>query len=245
MWTAVLALARLPGLFWSSEAQGIATNLNNAYDALLHPHGQPDNKNEARDVVRIEAAIWDLITAGIVYPRHGRPSGNAWEVRPLLIDLLVVTPLGQRYLAEKMLHPASPDFISNALVGLSDLPPEVRAALEDAQLCFQHRLLRASVVQLGLAFEAMASEIWGVVVRKNQSAKPREAKAILDEITKAVAERKDEAASRAVSVAEEIRGARNKAAHNWKHDFTQVDEVERLLILGGRNVGAFWRLHSP
>ena len=224
------------------EQRATAIGLNGVYAVFLQHRGSaPRGENES--VRRIETILWEFISRGLFYPRLAALKDGANEAKhaPHGIQYLVPTALGERFLRERRLHPSMPDFVGRSVRGLTNLPPEVTSALEDAQQCFHERLLRASVVALGLAFEAMASEIFDVIVR---GTKPMMAKDILGRIEDAVRRTGDETGLQAVRVAEQIRSERNEAAHQWSLDFSDAGRVETLLILGGRNVAPFWALHG-
>jgi len=219
-----------------------ADGFNGLYAAFVQHRGHAP-LGENRDVRRVEVVLWEFISRGLFYPRFGalKDHGLALKDKPHGIAYLIPTPLGERFLRERRLHPSMPDFVPRAVAGIGDLPPEVKTALEDAQQCFHNRLLRASVVMLGLAFEAMASEIFDVVVGGTKPPLPR---GILDKIAEAVRRSRNEEGSRVVLVAEQIRVERNEAAHQWALDFSDYARVEGLLILGGRNVAPFWALRG-
>lgn len=224
------------------ERRATALGFNGVYAVFLQHRGSaPRGENE--DIRRVETILWELISRGLFYPRLGPLKYGVHEAKhaPHGIQYLVATALGERFLLERRLHPPMPDFVPRSTSGLASLPTEVTSALEDAQQCFHERLLRASVVMLGLAFEAMASAILDVIVR---GTKPMMAKDILAKIEEAVRRTGGEAGLQAVRVAEQIRMERNEAAHRWSLDFSDLGRVETLLILGGRNVAPFWTLHE-
>ncbi|NJK30962.1 MAG: hypothetical protein HC927_00360 [Deltaproteobacteria bacterium] len=236
---ALSKLTNRPGVFWGpADVGGIHNNLMGWYNKCIFPHGSNLTHREQRDNKRIEAIFWEFITRGLLYPRlASAPSPGD----PHIIEALYLTPLGERYFnCDTDAHPSDSSFTAKIISSTPTLPPDVRTALEEAHACYQYRLLRSAVIMLGLAYEIMAGEVYAILVQSEK--RPRDAKETLDKIESALRTSKDQAGIHAALVADEIRAARNLAAHTWASDFSDVGQVESLLILGARNVSKFWGL---
>jgi hypothetical protein len=179
------------------------------------PSGEPEPTGEALDLY---LAIKRVEREGIVTILPKLQSG-ATEITPMF---LVITAHGRRALAHEQLSPALPDFASRlraTIPGLSDLALE---RFEDAGACLGAGLVRPCAVMLGVAYEDVVKQLCDELANKialpenklKEHKKRVDALDALFEQEKSAVPQKQQASLRQTFIlAEELRRARNTAAH--------------------------------
>lgn len=192
-----------------------------------------------------EFMVW-VERAGIAHPLGARV--NDFPIHFML------TRAGARLLAGPADHPLLPGFAHRLASRCPGLPPDVLSLLADAQACLDQGLMRPSVVLMGVAYEVAIEHIVETLVQRG--ALP--AAAQNDRAAARINRLRGEllvllpgninldarnASAQALDFADALRSRRNDASHTQPtYGFEDREEVEELLVSGGRHLPNLWRL---
>lgn len=179
----------------------------------------PSTNVEAGAALDVYEAIRRVEREGIVTILPKLSSGGFVEMTP---KSLAITPHGRRALAHEQLSPANPSFTQRLRKRVADLDASAVARFEDAAMCLAVPLVRPCAVMLGVAYEDVVAQLCHELGHMMQQTpqKLREHKQRLDALHELFEQRKSEvprakqeSLSHTFAVAEQLRRARNDAAH--------------------------------
>ncbi len=238
-----------------------AIDPNLAKEAFLYRQAAP----ELAPVM--EFVAW-LERAGLARPRYfirgvatqtagaGGYGGMQWTISGSAeVESLYLTDSGLRLLELEDDHPLSPGYLARLRTRHTDLPDEVVAVVSDAQACLEFRLLRPSIVLLGVAYEMaifnvlhkLAERAIGPGTKKVDHMNAVERIAELRKLVPLlVYSNEDRAlATAAVDFADHLRDRRNGALHpieSWPFDDT--GEAEEWALSAARHLPIVWDIAS-
>ncbi|MCC6808245.1 MAG: hypothetical protein IT381_12555 [Deltaproteobacteria bacterium] len=146
-------------------------------------------------------------------------------------------------------HPYSANALERLAARCPELPELVLTSIDDAILCAQHALYRASVTLVGLAYEATIEQVLEAFVAKGRAKLPFKAgdrvgelKRVLDAISSVHKDERRMLAS-AIDFGDHLRERRNEASHAKSElPFDSADEIDEWLAGALRHLPVLWSM---